>query len=192
VNTKTTIIFCVGLIVGAFLVAVSWPKTENKDIENFYRGYYESCLESRPLKDQDLTNNAHFCLVLTRAAYDANVDDITENGYQWPLPVFPTSQPTPVNTVSKVSNYKVVSSYTYTIYLPVVQSSCSWDYINWVWTQGVSYFLQQDVLSCYHLLYPFNPDTGTYTDAEGNPAPPLCPPPPPNAWNDIFNSSNCH
>lgn len=189
-NTKTTIIFCVGLIVGAFLVAVSWPKTENKDIENFYRGYYESCLESRPLKDQDLTANAYYCLALTSAAHDGKVDEITNNGYQWPLP--PTQTATPMS--NKPSSFKPITeiSQTYTIYLPLVLSACSLNYIAWVWTRPVSYFLQQDVLSCYRLLYPFNPDTGTYTDAEGNPAPPLCPPPPPNAWNDVFNSSNCY
>lgn len=87
----------------------------------------------------------------------------------------------------------LTQSTTHTIFLPFVVSSCSMAFVEWVWTQPYSEPLHSDLLNCWRILYPFNPETGTYQDENGNPAPPLCAPneTPDNPWESVFNTSNC-
>jgi hypothetical protein len=58
------------------------------------------------------------------------------------------------------------------------------------WSVPVNAENQRAILACYKQLYPFNPALGTFTDANGNPAPPLCPPAF-SPWEAMFNTSVC-
>lgn len=160
---------------------------DNQSEIDFYRGVYRMCLEFNS-QVATVEDSAIFCLAFAVRAREAKWYEQQAPGYQWPLPAVTN---VPAQSSITRQNLKPLNQSTYTVYLPLVASSCSWAYIDWVWTQPVTYFLHQDVLNCYHLLYPFNPETGTYTDDNVNPAPPLCPPPAPNPWRDVFNSSNC-
>jgi hypothetical protein len=119
-----------------------------------------------------------------------------------PVPVSPAPTATPTLTAtatlslsptpSKIASRQLTPSVTPTAPVTSVMAAdestavpCSID-----WNLPTTYENTQYILWCYKQLYPFNPALGTFTDANGNPAPPLCPPAF-SPWEQVFNTSTC-